>query len=279
MPKAYPGTQSIQRALSLLKAFTDEQPEWKLTELAQAVDLNKSTTFRILTALESEELIARDPETDTYRLGLAMVTFGGRALRHNRLRDVARPVLKELAAATNETAALEILTGDEVLIVDEVLGGHVMTGAQSIGTRWPAYATSTGKAMLAALAPEEVGRRLPQTFPAWTPHTLQTRKALSADLARARERGYAVADEELELGLVAVGAPLRNYDGDVIGAISLAGPSLRLTTERRAAYGQRVKEAARRISTWLGFPPEPEWDLYEAAPEPALAHEGSKQSE
>lgn len=279
MAKAYPGTQSIQRALSLLKAFTDEQPEWKLTELAQAVDLNKSTAFRILTALESEELIARDRETDTYRLGPAMITFGGRALRHNRLRDVTRPVLKELAAATNETAALEILIGAEVLIVDEVLGGHVMTGAQSIGTRWPAYTTSTGKAMLAALTAEEVARRLPETLPAWTSRTIRTREALMADLAATRERGYAVADEELEAGLVAVGAPLRNYDGDIIGAISLAGPSLRLTPEQRAAYGRRVQEAARRISTWLGFPPEPHWDLYEAAPLPAGASERRDQSE
>jgi DNA-binding IclR family transcriptional regulator len=254
--QAYPGTQAVLRAITLLKAFTDEQSSWKLSDLARHVDLNKTTTFRILTALESEGLITRDANDEAYRLGPAALTLGGRALRANSLRTVARPFLERMAAETQETAALETLSGIEVLIIDEVLGTHVMTGTQSIGTRWPAYATSTGKALLAALPADEVARRLAGRLTAWTPHTITALPALQADLASTRRRGYAVAREELEVGLVAVGAPVRDYDGRCVGAVSLAGPSQRLTSERTPAFGARVVAAALAIARQLGYPPE-----------------------
>lgn len=250
--RPYPGTQSVMRAISVLKAFTDEKPEWNLTPLAKALGLNKATTYRLLTALESEALVTRDPQSDRYRLGPAIVTLGGRALRANNLRAASHGELQALASETNETASLEVLHGAEVLVLDEIIGVHVMTGAQSIGSRWPAHATSTGKALLASLSKEQIRRLLPMPFPAYTPQTITSLQALWDDLEAVRCRGYAVACEELEVGLLAIAAPVVNFDGETVAAISIAGPTHRLTAQRESQLGALVRDHAQRISRRLG---------------------------
>lgn len=249
--RPYPGTQSVVRAISVLKAFTDEQPEWNLTPLARALGLNKATTYRLLTALESEALVIRDPQSDRYRLGPAVVTLGGRALRANNLRAVSHGELQALASEANETASLEVLHGAEVLVLDEIIGTHVMTGAQSIGSRWPAHATSTGKALLAAFSREQLRRLLPSPLPTYTPQTRSSLDALWDDLELTRRRGYAVACEELEMGLLAIGAPVVNFDGETVAAISIAGPTHRLA-QRESELGALIRDHARRISRRLG---------------------------
>lgn len=251
--KPYPGTQSVLRAISLLKAFTDEHPEWKLTDLAHEVALNKATAFRLLTALESEAMVIRDAGSDRYRLGPAVMALGGRAMRANTLRVVSRPELEVLASQTHETVALEVLHGAEVLVLDEVISSYVMAGIQTIGSRWPAYATSTGKSILAFLPAEEVNALLPASLAPCTPNTIPTRAELHQDLALVRQRGYAIADEELEVGLLAIGAPLRNYEGRVVAAIGLAVPKRRLPEAEVAEMGELVSEVAQRISARLGF--------------------------
>lgn len=252
-PNPYPGTQSVLRAISLLKTFSDEQPEWHLSALADTVGLNKTTAYRLLTALISQGLVARDPGSNTYRLGPEIVVLGGRALRSNDLRSLSQPELKALAAIVGETATLEIMAGHETIILDEVAGEHLMSGSQTIGTRWPAYATSTGKAMMAYMDAQELERVIPTPIPLLTPKSITTREALHHALATVRQEGFAVADEELELGLIAVGAALRDYDGKAVAAISLAGPAMRLTPDRIPGVGALVREAALRISAQLGF--------------------------
>ena len=133
--KPYPGTQAVLRAISLLKVFDDEHPQWNLTELAHETGLNKTTTFRLLSALESEGMIARGDSGDNYVLGPEIVVLGGRALRANKLRSISHPKLEQLAAITGETASLEILAGRDMLIIDEVVGEHLVSGVRSIGTR------------------------------------------------------------------------------------------------------------------------------------------------
>ncbi|MBI4772539.1 MAG: IclR family transcriptional regulator [Chloroflexi bacterium] len=259
----YPGTQAVQRAIALLKTFSDEQPELGLSELARAVNLNKSTAYRLLTALESEGMLARNPATDGYRLGPEIIALGGRALRGTDLRSAARPELERLAAQTLETATLEIPAGNwqaaagagglpEVLILDEVAGGHTIGASQEIGTRWPAHATSTGKALLAALPEAEREAALGSPFPRPTERTL-TGAALATELDRVRAQGYAVAVEELEPGYTAVGAALRDYTGRAAAAISVGGPSVRFGPERVAEIAALVKAAAEAISRRLGY--------------------------
>jgi len=253
--KPYPGTQAVIRAMSLLKKFTDAQPEWGLTALSQSLQLNKTTVFRILTALESEGMLMRGRNNEMYQLGHEIVVLGGLALRSNDLRTVSRPALKHLASVTGETVTLEIPSGDKVLIIDEVIGEHLMNSTQSLGTRWPFHATSTGLALLSELSADELEAFLERPLLPITPKTIISVTELRAELEMIRNRGYAVANETLEIGLVVVGSVIRDHDGDVVAAISLAAPAIRLPPERIAEFGVMVRETAVSISKRLGYSP------------------------
>lgn len=253
--KPYPGTQSVLRAVSLLKAFDDKHHEWNLSQLARKVDLNKTTTFRLLSALESEGLIARNDAGDSYILGPEIVVMGGRALRSNNLRTVSRLELEQLAATTGETASLEIMTGAEMLIIDEVVGDHLVGGVRSIGTRWPIHGASTGLALMACWSAEELDaffNNPPQDF---TTKTITDPAVLRQLLVQVSKLGYAVADELLEMGLIAIGAPLIDYNNNAVGAISIYGPKSRITNERVVEIAEQVRETALRISARLGYLP------------------------
>jgi DNA-binding IclR family transcriptional regulator len=253
-PPAYPGTQAVLRALRLLKAFNAERPERGLADLSQSLGLNKTTTYRLLRALESEGMIERGGNGDAYRLGPEMVTLGNLALGTTDLRAVGRGELLALAQETRETATLEVLVGSDVLILDEIMGSYVIGTIPSLGTRWPAHATSTGKAVLAHLegGADALGAA---PLPSFTPRTLTDPQALARELARVRQRGFAISAEELEPGFVAVGAPVHDALGRVVAAVSVGGPKTRLTTAAVAAVGARVKVAADRISERLGYRP------------------------
>lgn len=252
MPTApYAGTQSVRRAIALLKVFSDERPDWGLTEIAREAELNKTTVYRLLTALEAEGMVARSSAGDTWRLGAATITLGALALRSSDLVTAARLELETLVRETGETATLEVLAGDEVLILDGVEGPSVVGASSEVGTRWPAHATSTGKVLLAAAAAdgEPPGRRPRQKL---TPRTITDPDGLGRELEEARKRGWATAVEELEKGYVAVGAPVRDHIGRAVAAISVGGPAARLTAKRIPPLARRVVAAADRISRRLG---------------------------
>jgi DNA-binding IclR family transcriptional regulator len=251
--KTYPGTQAVRRAMALLKAFDDDHPAWGLSELAHETGLNKTTAYRLLAALEHEGMVGRAADGERYVLGPEIVVLGGRALRANNLRAVARPELERLAEATGETASLEILSGGEMLVIDEIAGSYLMSGVPDLGSRWPLHASSTGLAVL-ALRPE-AEELLPRSLAPVTAATLTSRAALRAELICIRERGYSVADETLEVGLVAIAAPVFDHDGRPIAALSIAGPKLRVTADCIPAIGERVRAAAGRVSARLGFRP------------------------
>ena len=249
------GTQAVARALSLLKAFSDARPEWRLTELARAAHLHKATAHRLLAALEREGMVARDSTGDLYRLGPEAIALGARAVRANHLRAVSRAELESLAATTGETATLEVLVGGDMLILDEVLGRGLIGATASLGTRWPAHATSTGKAVLAALPQAErkevLGSRT--RLARHTDRTITSAAALAREIAEVEHRGYATASEELERGYVAVGAAVCDHEGRPIAAVSVGGPTVRLPASRFPTLGRQVKAAAARISSALGF--------------------------
>ncbi len=255
MKQAYPGTQAVRRAVALLKAFTSGRAERGLADLARSVGLNKTTVYRLLTALESEGLVERGPDGESYRLGPEIVALGSRARGAADIRAASRGELQNLARVTRETATLEVLAGGDVLILDEQVGSHVVGTSLEVGTRWPAYATSTGKALLAHLPDDQRAAALPYTLTAFTPRTLVDRAALARELGRVRARGCAVSAEELEPGFVAVGAPIWSGAGAVVAAISVGGPRARLTPARVNDLMRAVPAAAARISARLGGTP------------------------
>ncbi len=247
----YAGTQAVLRAVSLLKAFTDGGPLLGLGELSSATGLNKTTTYRLLTALESEGMVARQAE-EGYRLGPELIALGSRALRTSDLRSASREALQVLAAQTGETATLEVLAGGQVLILDEIPGAHLLGSTQIIGTLWPVHATSTGKVLLATLPDAERKAVLRTPLPRLTPKTITRAASLHKELARVQRQGYATAIEELEPGYAAVGAPVCNHEGRPIAALSVGGPTVRLTRDRIAGIAELVIEAAARVSERLG---------------------------
>ena len=143
------GAQAALRAIRLLKLFTASNPEMGLLEISERAGLNKTTTHRLLQALSSEAMVERDEAHGTYRLGAGMMALGVQALSSSDLRIRVRPMLKQLARETGETATLEVPIDTSMLILDEVAGSHFVGAAGNVGTRWPLHATSTGKALVA----------------------------------------------------------------------------------------------------------------------------------
>ncbi len=250
--EAYPGTQAVRRAVLVLKAFTDAQPELGLSALARVVGLNKATTYRLLTVLESEGLVVKSGAREQYRLGPELIALGVRAMRSSDVRAVSRPELETLARETGETATLEVLAGSDVLILDEVMGSHLVSATHWVGTRWHAYATSTGKVMLAHLPPARLRDVLPARL-VLSGRGTRTRADFYNELEKIRAQGFATNVEELESGFAAVGAPIFNHDAQVIAAISSGGPRTRFTDKVIKQLAPRVKQAAARISQQLGY--------------------------
>ncbi len=257
------GAQAVTRAIALLKRFDDRHRTWRLSALAQATGLHKATAHRLLAALERTGMLTRDMRrVDLYRLGPEALALGARAQRASDIAAAARPEIEILAASTGETVTLEVPVWPDMLIIDEVLGPRLVGARPSIGTRWPAHATSTGKAILATFGAEAVAKAVGgwggRTLQRFAPRTLVDPAALARELAETRRRGWAVAIDELEAGYGAVGAVVRAGTGTVAGAISAGGPSDRLAHPKRlASLGGQVKLAAARISETLGWPALP----------------------
>jgi DNA-binding IclR family transcriptional regulator len=239
----------------LLKAFSDAQPEWALTDLAQATGLNKTTAFRLLAALEAEGLVMRNSLSGGYRLGVELVALGGCAMRANPLRAVSRPLLEDLAQACDESATLEVLAGQQVLIVDEVSSRHPMGMSQDVGSRLPAHATATGKLLLAHQAAQMLETTLRMPLARLTEQTVVELDRLHTQFEQIRQQGFAVATGELEPGFTAIAAPIYDRERVVVAAISAGGSSLRLIPERQPEIAGLVQLAARQISRQLGYWP------------------------
>lgn len=251
----YPGTQAVWRAFSLLRSFSEDHPRWALHELAKRHGFSKATAHRLLTALEQEGFLEKDEITETYGLGPSVMELAGRTLRSSSLHQASQLELRGLVDRIGETASLEVLVEHEMLILDEIPAERLMTGRPWIGTRWPAYATSTGRAILALLPEEQRNAILRRPLKRFTPRTITDPAKILSELELAAKHGFAVTEEELELGFTAVGAAVRGRSGEPVAALSVGGPALRLTPERIPQIGSLVRAAAARVSSRMGFQP------------------------
>lgn len=249
--------QVLDRAARILEAFSFERPELSVSEISAATRLHKSTAHRILMALEYNGLVAQNPQTLKYCLGIKLFKLGQQAVSRLNLRDVARPYLRALMEETGETVHLAVLDHDQVLYLEKVEGPHALRMPSRVGRHIPTYCTSLGKALLSCLEDGEV-RRILESRPIirYTPNTVKNVEDLLTELKRTRRRGYAVDNEEIELGLRCAGAPIRDYSGELVGAISVAGPSARLAPDKIAVAGNVVVRVATAISRQLGYDAE-----------------------
>lgn len=250
----YQGTQAIRRAVAVLKAFGPEPELLTAPAISQRTGLNRSTVYRLLSALEHEGLVAAEGG-GRYRLGPDLAILGTLALRQINLRDVALPAMRALADRSGETVDLEILHGASVLLVEELAGDHLLSATSNLGMLYPAHCTSTGKLLLAELPPATLDTLLAQPLAACGPQAITSAAELRAELQVARERGYATSYEELEAHLHAVAAPVRDLSGRVVAAISISGPAARLPRQREAEVSTMLIAACAEVSRALGYRP------------------------
>jgi IclR family transcriptional regulator, acetate operon repressor len=245
------GTQAVDRAALLLKEVVGGPGPVTFTELTAATGLAKSTTSRLLMALERGGLVRRDGN-GKFRPGEVFVSYAWRGGAEAGLVAVARPVLDRLGAETGETVNLGVASRGMVEQIAQVDSRYLIGGTNWVGLSVPLHCAALGKVLLAYGAADLPPGRLERR----TDRTITSRDALAADLELARGRGWAVTDEELEPGLVAVAAPV--YAGGAVrAALSVSGPATRLTRARIPAVGARCAAEAAALSAVLGYQPEP----------------------
>lgn len=242
--------QSVDRALETLELLA-EHGESGVTEVADLLGVHKSTASRLLSALEARRMVEQGGERGRYRLGGGVLALAGAVAGQMDLVRAARGVCEALAEQVGETVNVAIADDGDVVNVDQARGGAALSTQNWVGERTPAHATSSGKVLLAFGAlPRPSGRGL---LPRFTDRTITDRRALAAELDAVVEHGHAVADGELEIGLLAIAAPVRDAGGSVVAAISASGPGYRLDEARRAAVTADLVAAADEVSHRLGW--------------------------
>lgn len=221
-----PGTQAIDRAAELLVRVVESGQPLAVGELAAHTGLPKSTTSRLVGALERRGLVQRSPDRGRLSPGPVLLRFAHRDGGQS-LVDLAAPVLERLAAETRETINLAIPGPLGAEHLDQRDSEHFVGVTNWVGRRVPHHVAANGKVFIAF-----GGAPIPPELERFTPRTITSRSALETELERVRTLGYATAIDELELGLAAVAAPVRDADGAVVAALSISGPTSRLTAER-----------------------------------------------
>jgi DNA-binding IclR family transcriptional regulator len=238
----------VERAARILASLDDEHPERTLAEIARATDLPKSTAYRILVTLENSGFVEQTSDGERYRLGLRLASLGLSALRRLSIRREALPLMVDLVERFEETCVLGIFDQGSVLDIEVVHSDHVLTVTSEVGHRLPIHCTASGKALLAFLPPAAVESVLTRPLEGCTGNTITSSAQLRQELELVRRRGYAVDEEEYEVGVRAVAAPIADIDGNVIAEISMPGPTSRLTLDRVPGIAEALIEAANAIS-------------------------------
>jgi DNA-binding IclR family transcriptional regulator len=246
---------SVATAIQLLKSFSEEQVDIGISALARRLGIAKSTVHRLAATLVSEGLLEQDPETEKYRLGIALFRLGALVRHRMDVSNQARPYLYELREKTNETVHLAILDGVEIMYVYNLESTQAIRMRSDIGVRKPAYCTAEGQAILAFKPPEVVDRVIAQGLLARTPQTITDPAKLQRALSGVRQRGCAIEDEESEIGMRGISAPIRNDAGEVVASVGIAGPVTRLSKKAIATFIPHVIETADLVSRRLGYRP------------------------
>jgi len=246
--------QTVEKAIHVLEALADAPDRLGVTDVARRIDDNPSTVYRILSTLSAYGLVEQDPGTSRYGLGVGLLRLSGRLWQSMDLRTIARPVLEQLRDDTGETVNLLIRDGTHGIYVDTVESNQSIRRVGAIGRREPLHASGVGKAVLAYLPNEDYDSIVAAIgLERFTPNTITDAHALREHLRVVRQRGFAVDDEEAELGTRCIGAPIFGRSGGVEAALSISGPATRMNRERIDSHAKLAVTAAAEISHRLGF--------------------------
>ena len=241
--------QVIDRAVHLMDALARYDHPVSLKFLAADTGLHPSTAFRILSSLIIHRVVEKDEGGD-YRLGTRLLGWGDRVRSRLDLRSEARPVMEWLRDQVGETVNLTVREGDEVVYVERVTGRHAIRVEQVIGSRAPLHVTAVGKLMLGDLGEESCRGYVERTgLPGFTSNTLVSEAQLNSQIEKALAEGYALDDEEAELGVGCIGVLIRDSSGSVTGGLSISAPIER----RRTEWIALVQQAGQKISQRLGY--------------------------
>ena len=245
--------QALDRAFAVLDLLGESETPLGLAQVAASLQLHKSTAHRFLMVLERHRMVERTGN-GKFRLGLRLFDFGSRAIEQFDLRERAQPHLRRLVAETEETAHLCVLEAARVIYIDKIEPARSVRMITRVGASNPVHCTSVGKAMLAFLPEDRANEVIKKTrFEKFTPRTIATVEALRAEMEKTRRRGYAVDDEEFEDGLRCIAVPLLDAQRLPVGAVSVSGPSFRVTAQKLPAIANQLLQCVRGISADMGY--------------------------
>ncbi|GKQ39169.1 IclR family transcriptional regulator [Streptomyces sp. A012304] len=239
--------RSVTTALQVLEAVAVNQPVG-LSALTRTLGLPKTTVQRSLATLAESGWIEQQTDTGRWQVGVRAFVVGSAVGARGGLRSAALPTMRELGAEVGETVHLMVPAGREVVLVERIDSPQPVRAVAPLGARGPLHATSNGKAVLAALPQEERDAYIAGGLHAVTPHTITDPDRLRTELRGIAESGFSVCQEEVEEGVVSVGAAIRPGHGRPIASLSISGPKSRMSPELLTPYGEKVRLAAEVIS-------------------------------
>lgn len=245
--------RSVERVFRIFDYLEESGAEVGVIELAEVLGVHKSTASRFLATMWAEGYLSRNGLTDKYSLGMRIVELARVKLDQTDLRTYARPFLEQLSQKTGETIHLGVMEQGTLVYIDKIDALHMLTMRSSIGYRISPHCTALGKAILSLLPESKVDTILDKhELCAYSANTITDVGVLKAHLREVKKRGFAVDDEEHEIGIRCAAAPVIDWAGNVAGAISVSAPITRMTTKRLGEVGNLVKEVSEKLSTALG---------------------------
>ena len=246
---------SVANAIRLIKAFSDEDYEIGISDLGKRLKLPKSTVHRLASTLVDGGMLEQSDDNGRYRLGLVVFELGSLVRRKMDFYSEAKPFLMSLRDKTEESVHLAILVNSSIMYINSLETKKAIRMRLEVGVRKPAHSTAAGKAILAFQPADVLARVLADGLNEHTANTIVDPDEFKHELAQIRTRGFAMADEENEVGVRSIAAPVRDHSGNVIAAISIAGPVQRLTKKVMATFAPDVVSAAEAVSARLGYRP------------------------
>ena len=245
-------SSAVDKALSTLEAMSQYERDVDLATLAKRVGLPKSTLVRLLQTMRRHSIVQQDPRTRRYRLGTALIHLGKAAERQFDLERIVRPFVAELAKSTGETASFAVLERSRAVYLVQVLSDSIIRGVPPIGAELGLHCTAVGKVMLTSFSEEDFDAFVGEHgLPRHTEKTIVNVESLRKHLELIRRNGYALDDEEAELGGRCIAAPVYDVRGDVVAAVSITGPITRMQMDQIENLGTIVKRIAEKISGTL----------------------------
>lgn len=246
--------QTVDKALELMEQFQDDVEELGVKELGRRLQLAPNRVFRLLATLESRNYIEQNEATKGYRLGIKTHLLGRAFVEHMLLLRQARPVQESLVRMCKETSYVSIRKEFRSVYLEAVETDLPVRVASRIGSKYPLHCTEAGKVFATQLSDEDLKRYLSRELQSFTPNTINDPERLAEQLREAAACGYAVDNEESEIGVTCVGTAVRDRSGAIVGAVSISGPTTRLTPKRvQKELIPLLKDAGQLISIRLGY--------------------------